>query len=508
MGAFELSGARFRWRECIGASYALAFLFLILTKPFNRATFVAIEDLAGVVPAFLAAGMGIRAGLLRRQGWMAWLCIGLGILFWASGEAVWTFYEVILMREVPFPSLADAGYLGAVPLLFAGVVLLAAPQRGPSRLRIGLDSLAFVAAAAAVSWQLVIRLILSSEAGPLERWLSAAYPIGDLVLLFALLTALPNRRHGPAAVVLTTLSLALLSFLLSDSSFAYLATRDDYSSGSLVDFGWVVGNLLFAYAAWYHSRSMPAYSMPEDELVAGTWRRLLPLLVLPPLIAWSLSNDLSAGDLPARLFIVAYVTLVALRHAISYLDTLALGKQVSAANTRLQAKAAFLEARLTEEQTAADLDALTGVLSRRAILRQLEKELGSASSRHRPVAVGSFDIDGLKPVNDRNGHAAGDQLIRRVASTLVLEGATVGRVGGDEFLVILPGATEAQVRVYLALVDWRLSSDDGGENDPSVSAGFAIYPDEAMSSATLIGLADQRMYEEKARRGRRRNAAA
>jgi diguanylate cyclase (GGDEF)-like protein len=152
---------------------------------------------------------------------------------------------------------------------------------------------------------------------------------------------------------------------------------------------------------------------------------------------------------------------------------------------------------LREEKRLANTDPLTGVLNRRAIQAELEKLVRTAIMRAEPGAIGMADANFLKNVNDRYGHDAGDEFLRQIANALVMEGARVGRLGGDEFVVIIPNATRVQVEAYMALVDWRLDTKDSPEVTPSISVGFAFYPEEGTAADELLALADRRMYDEK-----------
>jgi GGDEF domain-containing protein len=111
---------------------------------------------------------------------------------------------------------------------------------------------------------------------------------------------------------------------------------------------------------------------------------------------------------------------------------------VRAALTRLISE--IDELRLSEAEDLADLDALTPLLNRRAFLRELKRVLTFAQRYGGPASLIYFDLDGFKAVNDRFGHAAGDEALKGVAQRLagqMREGDIIGRIGGDEFGVIL-----------------------------------------------------------------------
>ena len=109
----------------------------------------------------------------------------------------------------------------------------------------------------------------------------------------------------------------------------------------------------------------------------------------------------------------------------------------------LRSEVAMLKLRLNEAQAQADMDVLTPVLNRRAFLREMKRVSAFAQRYGSPASVVFFDLDDFKAVNDRFGHAAGDEALKAVAKRLlgnVRESDVVGRMGGDEFAVLLAQA--------------------------------------------------------------------
>lgn len=112
----------------------------------------------------------------------------------------------------------------------------------------------------------------------------------------------------------------------------------------------------------------------------------------------------------------------------------------------LRAEVGRLKYRLNEAQGLADLDVLAPVLNRRAFLREIKRVAAFAQRYGSPASLVFFDLDGFKVVNDRFGHAAGDEALKAVAQRLqanVRETDIVGRIGGDEFAVLLVQADQA-----------------------------------------------------------------
>lgn len=175
--------------------------------------------------------------------------------------------------------------------------------------------------------------------------------------------------------------------------------------------------------------------------------------------------------------------------------------ELATANTRLQRE--IQERRLAEEQVRhlAHHDALTGLPNRRLLEDRLEQALVRAKRQHLLVAVLFVDLDRFKLVNDTLGHRVGDLLLQAVASRLreiLREGDTVSRVGGDEFVLVLPDmhSTDATGDIAQKLLDALAQpyQIDSHELLATPSIGVSIFPKDGNEVGTLISRADAAMY--------------
>jgi diguanylate cyclase (GGDEF)-like protein len=144
-------------------------------------------------------------------------------------------------------------------------------------------------------------------------------------------------------------------------------------------------------------------------------------------------------------------------------------------------------------------DPLTGLFNHRAFQERLGSELARARREGYEVALVALDLDHFKPINDRCGHGVGDQALMAVArtiSTTLRPSDVAGRVGGDEFMVALPGAGTADAQQVVARLRASLADLTVGPTRETLtlSAGIAVYPRAAEYQADLMRFADGAMY--------------
>ena len=151
---------------------------------------------------------------------------------------------------------------------------------------------------------------------------------------------------------------------------------------------------------------------------------------------------------------------------------------------------AQLLGRLSEQATR---DELTGLVNRREWYRRLDAALVRARRSGEPLSIVILDVNGLKLVNDRDGHAAGDRLLRSVGSrwaSTLRESDVLGRIGGDEFGIVLEQAADVQAAEVVDRLRAVLDPDQ------SAAAGIATWDGEE-SAGQLVDRADEAMYRQK-----------
>jgi diguanylate cyclase (GGDEF)-like protein len=219
----------------------------------------------------------------------------------------------------------------------------------------------------------------------------------------------------------------------------------------------------------------------------------------------------AAGSVTASLILAEFAVLRGVRLLKSAALRLKAGKmgvrvqQPKLVAAELDDLAVTYNAMTAEFERLAYLDRLTGLPNRRYLERQLAER--AANGHDRAEAVLAIDLDGFKPVNDTHGHAVGDRVLtavaRRIAS-VVDERGLLARVGGDEFVAVIPlkqGQSRETARAVAEEIRRSLDAEpvelDGLKFPVGCSVGVAVVPEDAKSLAGAIVVADAALYEAK-----------
>ncbi|MBL7255699.1 EAL domain-containing protein [Actinoplanes sp. LDG1-01] len=436
-----------------------------------------VTDGAYLPPAVLAVVAGVRLvhrGGLDQRGRRAWTLITLAFGCQLVAHATW-FLEDNFLGPPTYPAAADYWFLAFVPFLFAGLLLLPGTRRTRAeRTKLVIDSLIVGTGTFMVAWYLVIGPALQVEnATALQVAMSAALPVGDLLLVLALASVL-LRRHGrqPATLLLTA---AVGTYVVADFAYSWITLNDRFTGGTWPDLFWLTGCYLFVLATRRRHKS-------TAERIGRAGRSRISLLPYgASAIAYGLLGYLAREqDLyPLGGMIIGAIVLT----------SLVMARQMYA---------------LSENRRLAVTDPLTGLANRTLVGERLAELTGQPPREGRHGAVLLVDLDRFKPINDRYGHEAGDAVLTAVAGVLrsvVRAGDTAGRLGGDEFAVVLTGlpdrdAAEQVARRIVAALDTPVIFGDL-LLAVTASIGVAFRADGADDVEELLAHADTAMYAAK-----------
>ena len=182
------------------------------------------------------------------------LAIATGL--WAVGELIWSIYEVVLDRPVPFPSIADVAYLAGVPVAVVGLLGFAGVTRPGRRVRVLLDACLVAGSLLFITWVLVLGSAWRGSAldTVLSRTITVAYPVTDVVLAAVALFVVQWGRTADRRA-LTVLAAAMAVMACVDIAYTWLDTHGGYVSTDPISAGWLTAYLLIAVAARTSSSS-------------------------------------------------------------------------------------------------------------------------------------------------------------------------------------------------------------------------------------------------------------
>ncbi|MFF5723772.1 EAL domain-containing protein [[Kitasatospora] papulosa] len=297
---------------------------------------LSVAALVAAVSCFLYARVG--GGRLRP----AWLLFSLSSAMAAGGNAVWGWYEVVLGRPVPSPSLADLFFLCFAPPAIVGLLVLAKrPVTRAGWVCLVLDAWLIGGSLLTLSWSLALAHTaqVANEGGEsvARAALSLAYPLLDIVLV-SMVLALHFRRASINRSAVNTAIAGLALTVLCDALFTAPLLRSSYQSGQLLDAGWFAGSLLLAYAPWGARRGQDnAVEAPGPEPravsrpIAGSLAALTPYLAAAVCTLGILYNVVEGRRVDRVVVLTgcAVVLALVLRQAIMLLDNIALNQELA-----------------------------------------------------------------------------------------------------------------------------------------------------------------------------------
>lgn len=381
--------------------------------------------------------------------------------------------------------------------------------------------------------------------GPREAW-ETAVPVarirsGETEVVISAGPELAERlrsvalplAHGLSVVVEMRSVLMERQSALDDATFQLRALRQVARLLSSVHSSAETEQLILDFMAevfftWWACLLRPAGDTYEPRIFRSLDERIRPAPVPRALLDAVLptgAGATSAQDVAlAALAPPTTELVVPLDAGVERLAVLLLGPRINerpygpaeldlAGTLSFAAAIALKNAHLVEQlQTAANTDELTTLLNRRALEERLGAEL-SRSTRHAlDTTVILLDLDNFKLVNDSGGHAAGDELLRglgRLLKEQCRQPDVVGRLGGDEFLVMLPMTSPREAMVLIGRIQAGLPAlDPLGQGHPiAVSIGVAAAPRHGTTVGSLMAAADAAMYKAKRAGGNRAEVA-
>ncbi|MBM4760977.1 DUF4084 domain-containing protein [Bacillus sp. B15-48] len=411
-----------------------------------------------------------------------WLLLSIGVLIYIAAQLIWLYDQVAegmpLMSYMALPLFASAYFIFLLALFYRSRIASASITNGSYFFNL----IVFVATAAALLTHFFIQPIYVIVDSSLAMTIIIlAFPILDISLLFGTLYLIYSSENRHEKRWLFLLFCGFLLQITADSVYAYQVLFASYLPGSSVDFIWTAAIAMIGLSGYY------AQQAQEQEIETKTSfhivERFFPYInALILLIVGTISfkdelNALSIGIAVVFLFII--------------------GRQLFILHKNDRLMAQYKELAL--------YDPLTGLHNRASFQVDLEELLQCAKKDNQRFALLLLDLDRFKVINDTFGHQTGDQMLKLATEKLkriLTKGGQLYRIGGDEFVILLPQASRAEssFTANRILSKFRHSFIiDNHEVTMTPSIGISLYPESGDDSQTLFKNADRAMYVVKER---------
>ena len=422
---------------------------------------------------------------LGRPVCRTWRLLSVALWLFLLGDLLQLYYENVL-HKLAYPSWADAAYLSFYVVAFAGLMGLPTRRRsGAERLRLLLDMGTVCVGGTMLIWYVALGPAVANVHRDLPDMVTLAYPIGDLLLLYGSISLLWRGAPRSSVLPLRIFAVGLLVCIAADLTYDYQVVHSSYQGGDPVDTLWIATLLVLFVAAACQLRTVSADGFAAPlRLPAGPPSSLPYLAVAVAYLVFAVVGlrDVRFGSLWGVL-----VGSVALAFLLS-------ARQFAA--VRDYGRLAVMY------QELASIDGMTGLYNRRHFMEAAEAAHAHARRVGQPVVAMMIDVDRFKEINDVHGHAVGDRVLAELAQSCreyVRPGDVVGRYGGDEFTIMVPGFTSLRAIQIATRLTRPTASVLGTDGKPilfTVSVGIAeCAPSHDLP--TLLARADAAMYEAK-----------
>lgn len=419
----------------------------------NKSSLIIASDVLTVIAsalALLCVLYNISQAAENEKTFWKWML--LAYIGFTAAEVIWLVLELALGQEIGYPSICDFFYLCHPFFVFIGILtLVSKSKKKESIVQLLLNISISMTILCILSWTFIIQpAVVSSELSLLGIIISTIYPIADLTLVLSV--CLISLTHDNFTFSMARLVMGFLLLALVDTVYMYQTNAGNYFVGSLFDPLWPAALLLTASAGLQTISTTSSFEKPMRKLrflikrvnfKSNTW---IPVASMFLLIA-ALIHDTDFSMVMGGFFVANIVLIV--RHQLELIESVKFKKELDTIYSNLERNKANekrnfdeLKRIFIDTTDMARKDHLTDTFNRRYIDEMLHSLSLSRGNGGGKFSVLLADIDHFKHVNDCYGHAAGDEVLIKISAMMkeyIRLDEVLGRYGGDEFIIFLPG---------------------------------------------------------------------
>lgn len=491
------------------AIYMTIFMVVLWLVPGSKDFHKVFFNIFELIPPYYAGiSLILHARSTRhrtRNTKLGWMLIGAGCLCFGIGESIWTYFELVLHQEAPFPGVADFAYIALYPCLIAGIVLVSNINLIVGRARIFLDSTVVAFSAGMVSWTFVIQKVwAASNEGLLGKIIGVFYPLGDIVCLFVALVGFLGALSVPRLRnMFMYLGCGILLFTFADTLFTIQTLNDTYQTGSLADVGWACGWFSIVAASYCTRWAANEATRGQVLKVSSKWRLLgISVRNFAPYagaiiaigVFFNRSKTIDGYDL--QIFIL--FGLIIVRQVLMIMENVALNREIRTINESLEQRVAARTNQLRELQgltkaintTLEASEVVNQALTHTAVLFQLD---GVALWQDRGGSREAFDWTFLRTHGFNEDPNIVDSLIGQPVSMATYQFQAPSEVDGSTYsFMYTPLLWQGQKIGQLAMARANSAFD---EDEAALLEGIAVEVGTALMNSWLhadaLAAADQ-----------------
>lgn len=426
----------------MAASYGALFLF-----PESSGTVSNILSVSGEALAIGILWLGQRRWPEGRR--LAWKLFATSAALCLLGDLVWAVLEEVFGIEIEVPSYPDVFYLLSTVTMFLALFRYIRDEKTIDLTTTGFDILISIVATGIIFYNYIVSRMENFR--EMVAWRAAivlSYPVSDVAYLMGFFALIFGKgRQGKLTSRNLLIGVGILLMFFTDQSYLFESLFGEVA-GTLLDPIWPLCFGLIALASLLAPdfEEMTAEETEESVGRIDYFRMLLPyLLTMIILLLVGVQYGLTAS--PFFIGAMILLLLLSVRQIIVLVGNRKLLAVISENERELHRKNQELQRLNLHFMTEAETDFLTKLLNRRAIVQAFE-QLKPADEKPETLGLLLVDVDYFKQINDTFGHQRGDDALVGVAESIqnTIRGQDMGgRFGGDEFLILLPGANDAAV---------------------------------------------------------------